>query len=63
MADEGYYRLYRFDRVGHIVGFKELNCRTDFDALEQARKLASSETQELWGCDKLVALIPPQHVA
>jgi hypothetical protein len=57
MADEHYYRLYRFNSAGHIVGFKELNCRTDFDALEQARKLADSEPQELWGCDQLLAVI------
>ena len=57
MTDIGYYRLYHFDHAGHIVGFRELNCRSDCDALVAAGKLANSEPQELWSCEKLLAII------
>ncbi len=63
MTDTHHYRLYRFDPSGRIVEFKELNCSTDVDAIEQARKLAKSEPQELWSSDKLLAVIQSQSAA
>lgn len=63
MSDFSRYRLYRFDASGHIMAFKELECRTDFEAIEQARKLASSTPQELWSGEKMLAVIQSQTAA
>jgi hypothetical protein len=63
MSEMHYYRLYRFDSSGHIVGVKELDCHTDLDAIEQARKFANSEPQELWSCEKLLTVIQSQTAA
>jgi hypothetical protein len=57
------YRLYRFDRLGHIIGVKDLICYSDFDAIAKARDLATSEAQELWSSDKLLAVIKASHAA
>ena len=63
MTDTHYYRLYRFDTAGHILSFKQLDCRTDGEAIAQARKLAHREPQELWSREKLLAVIQSQTVA
>ena len=63
MTDSHYYRLYRFDASGHVIAFKELDCRTDHQAIEQARRFANSEPQELWSHEKLLAVIQSQTVA
>ena len=63
MPDMPRYRLYRFGPSGHIVWFIELNCRTDFEAIEEARKLAGQEPQELWSGTKLLAAIQTQTAA
>ena len=63
MTDMHYYRLYRFDTSGHIIGFKELDCGNDNQAIERARRFANSEPQELWSCEKLLAVIQSQTVA
>jgi len=57
------YRLYRFDSFGHIVSFVELNCRTDFEAIEEASKLAGQKPQELWSGTKLLVTIQAQTTA
>lgn len=63
MANNPIYRLYRFDHLGQIIGVKELVCYSDFDAIEKARCLATSATQELWSRDKLLAVIKSQNAA
>jgi hypothetical protein len=63
MTDTYFYRLYRFDASGHIIGFKELDCSDDGQAIERARKLANSQPQELWSREKLLAVIQSQSVA
>jgi hypothetical protein len=63
MTDTHSYRLYRFDASGHIVGFKQIDCATDAQAIEQAYKLATDQPQELWSCEKLLAVIQSQIIA
>jgi hypothetical protein len=63
MSDAPRYRLYRFDSSGHITSFKELDCRSDLDAIEQARKLVAREPQELWSGKRKLAVIQSQSAA
>jgi hypothetical protein len=63
MIEPRCYRLYRFDGTGHITGVKELDCGSDMEALELARKLANSQPQELWSREKLLAVVRAQSAA
>jgi hypothetical protein len=63
LAKAHYYRLYRFNSTGHVVGLQELDCSSEPEAIEQARKLANSQPQELWLFDKFVAVVQSQSAA
>jgi hypothetical protein len=63
MASDPIYRLYRFDHLGQIIGVKELLCYSDLDAIEKARSLATSATQELWSRERLLTIIKSQNAA
>jgi DNA-binding protein len=52
------YRAYILNADGHFMNVVELFCRTDEEALEQARGLAVSRAVEVWANDRKVAYIP-----
>jgi hypothetical protein len=57
------YRLYRFNHAGSIIGFVELLCATDNEALEHARRLADDGRHELWSQGRFLAVIRSQTTA
>lgn len=57
------YRLYRFDAAGHVLDYQALYCATDAEAIEQARKLATSERKELWSGSRLLAMVRANSAA
>jgi hypothetical protein len=63
MGDTYSYRLYRFDAAGNVIGFRQLDCSTDAEAIEKARSHADDRPQELWSCEKLLAVIQSQILA
>jgi hypothetical protein len=58
-----FYRLYRFDADGHVLGYKALTCRADSEAIAQAHTLATQERQELWSGARLLAIIASKRAA
>jgi hypothetical protein len=44
-----HYRIYRVDKDGHVVGPSvPVECNTDGDAIEEARKCGGWTAVELW---------------
>ncbi|WP_372786423.1 hypothetical protein [Phenylobacterium sp.] len=48
------YRLYVFDRTGHIRGVTVLNCQDDEEAMAYAAAHSEGRTMELWQRDRQV---------
>ena len=63
MQQSIFYRLYRFDADGHVLDYKALTCRSDSEAVAEARTLATGERQELWSGSRLLAIIDSQQAA
>ena len=59
----GYYRFYRFDRLGHVVDYKVLTCPSDAEAIELAEQSAGRERQELWSGARLLVTVEAKHAA
>lgn len=54
-----YYRLYFFDRAGHIERFSELEQASDAEAIAAAGELARPQPMELWCGKRLVRRFEP----
>jgi hypothetical protein len=48
------YRAYAVDSDGHFVGFEALECASDAEPIEQAKRLLGCEAIELWSGERLV---------
>lgn len=59
----GYYRFYRFDKSGHVIGYKVLTCPTDAQAIELAKQSAGHERQELWSGARLLTTVEAKKAA
>ena len=54
-----YYRLYFFDRAGHIERFCELEKDSDLEAIAVAGDLGRCQPMELWCGKRLVRRFDP----
>jgi hypothetical protein len=48
------YRAYAVGNDGHFVGCTEMICRSDGEAVERAKRLASDSDIELWNHSRFV---------
>jgi hypothetical protein len=48
------YRAYLVGDDGHVIGFEPLVCADDGEAIENAKRLATKHSVELWSGDRLV---------
>ncbi len=51
------YRIYRLDRVRHVVEVEWVEAASDRDATAAARAITSSGRSEIWLGERLVATI------
>ena len=51
------YRIYRLDRVRHVVEVEFVTAACDGDAIAAARAMPNSARREVWLGDRLVATI------
>ncbi|GAA4724263.1 hypothetical protein H9L13_12020 [Sphingomonas lutea] len=51
------YRIYRLDRVRHVVEVEWIRAACDRDAIAVAREIPSSGRREVWHGERLVATI------
>lgn len=57
-----WYRLYFFDRTGHIVRREEFELETDAQALDKARELDHADLIEVWDRERKVGAVHPGYV-
>lgn len=53
------YRLYCLNDQGNFAKSREIEAKSDADALDQARALNLDVPCELWNRNRLVAKLPP----
>ena len=51
------YKVYRLDRVRHVVEVEWITAASDRDAIGAARAMANSGRREVWLGERLVATI------
>ncbi len=51
------YRIYRLDRVRHVVEVEWITASSDRDAIAAARAMTGSGRSEIWLGERLVATI------
>lgn len=51
------YRIYRLDRVRHVVEVEWITAPSDRDAIAAARAMTNSGRREVWLGERLVATI------
>ena len=53
-----YYRFYRLNNAGHIIGASDEECRDDGDAVYRAGLMAANEGAiEIWQRDRRINLV------
>ena len=57
------YRIYRLDRVRHVVEVEWIEAASDRDAVAAARAITNSGRSEIWLGERLVATIDVETIA
>jgi len=52
------YRAYVTSPLGHILNSVHLDCETDEQAIEEARRLVGEYSVQLWDRDRKIAFFP-----
>lgn len=56
------YRLYHFDKGGHVLGLPDgFSCENDEAAIAWAKRLVDGHDVELWQLDRVVIRLQPQE--
>ena len=53
------YRLYFFDRNGHIARVVEMECASDDEAIERVREYTHAHAMELWQQARCIGMFEP----
>ena len=56
------YRVYRLDRVRHVVEVEWVEAASDRDAVAAARAITNSGRSEIWLGERLVATIDVETI-